>query len=154
MPDTTTTADTPTHAPTAVIGGGHTGHEVATRLLAYDSPVTHITTSPPPADTPDSLTVHVVPALDGTALRAVPGDRPHTVVVMCVDDANSLLVAQLARSRLDPTHLIVHINTPSRAPAFERLDADIITTPHALAAATVDSHPAPRASTHHSNENA
>lgn len=108
-----------------VVGGGQVGYAIATRLAGDDRDV-HVVDRSCPDDPPDGVTAVEVSALDGEALAAAEADRATAVVVAGRDDAENLLVAQLARTRFGVDRLVAVVNDPRRLPAFEPLDAELV----------------------------
>lgn len=108
-----------------VVGGGHVGLEITTRL-AGDGPPVHLLAHSPPEDLPAGATGEEVPSLDATALAEADVDEAAAVVVAGRDDAENLLVAQLARSRFGVDRIVVLVNDPRRLPAFEALDMEAV----------------------------
>ena len=120
-----------------VVGGGVVGHEVAARLSAEDGAVTCVTTTPP-ADGHTDRHVHLAASIDCETLAAADLGEADAVVVLGADDAQNLLVAQLARTRFDADRVVARVNDPRREPAFERLGVEVVDTTQALAHTAVE----------------
>lgn len=108
-----------------VVGGGQIGYAIATRLARGDRDV-HVLDRSPLGDLPDGVTADEIPSLDSETLAAAETDRATAVVVAGRNDAENLLVTQLARSRFGVDRLVTVVNDPRRLPAFEPLDAEIV----------------------------
>lgn len=108
-----------------VIGGGHVGHDIATRLAGEGPPV-HVLDCSLPDDLPAGATGDEVPSLDAATLAEADVDEAAAVVVAGRDDAENLLLAQLARSRFGVDRIVVLVNDPRRLPAFETIDVEIV----------------------------
>lgn len=108
-----------------VVGGGHVGHTIATRL-AGDGLEVHVLDRSIPADIPVEVTADEVLSLDGEALAVAEADRASAVVVAGRDDAENLLLTQLARTRFDVERIVTVVNDPRRISAFEPLNVEIV----------------------------
>lgn len=126
-----------TAARTFVVGGGLVGREVATRLLADGEHVTLVDTDPP-TDPPRGLSVHEAQVPNAETLRDAGLDDAGVVVVLGVDDARNLLVAQLARVRFDVDRVIVRVNEADREPIFDRPGVETVDTSTAIAQTAFD----------------
>lgn len=117
-----------------VLGEGDIGGTVADHLRAEGHAVTLVDVFREPADSSDvrgDLTA--VEVLDEAGLEAAP-----TVIVATRSDRRNLLVAQLARVRLDALRVLVLVNSPSRIHPFAEAGHEPICTTTALSKALVD----------------
>jgi trk system potassium uptake protein TrkA len=126
---------TATH--TFVVGGGLVGREVATRLLA-DGELVTLVDSDPPTDPPRGLSVHEAKIPNADTLRDAGLGDADIVVVLGVDDARNLLVAQLARVRFGVDRVIVRVNDADRESVFDRPGVETVDTSTAIAQTAVD----------------
>lgn len=120
-----------------VVGGGAVGHEVANRLSAEGESVTCVTTTPP-TDSHPSQRVYLAETLDCETLAAADLGDADAVVVLGPDDAQNLLVAQLARTRFDADRVVVRVNDPTRESAFQRTGVEVVDTTQSLAHTAVE----------------
>lgn len=108
-----------------VVGGGPVGYAIATRLSGGDRDV-HLLDRSRHGDLPDGVTADEIPSLDSETLAAAETDRATAVVVAGRNDAENLLVTQLARSRFGVDRLVTVVNDPRRLSAFEPLNVDLV----------------------------
>lgn len=133
-PDTSdlTGGRTRTRSGAFVVGGGRLGQRVANRLTEAGETVTFVDRTPS-VDTAPGQSVELVEAFDGSSLEAVGFDDASTVFALTDRDATNLLVAQLARSRFGVERVVVRVNDPDRAPAFDGVDVDTVDAEAVLA---------------------
>lgn len=111
--------------PIYIIGGGHLGHDLAGRLAAEDRSV-HLLDRSLPGDAPDGVIATKVPSLDAASLGDAGMGRAATLVAARPDDAENLLLAQIARARFGVDRVVAIVNDPRRIAAFEALGCDAI----------------------------
>jgi Trk K+ transport system NAD-binding subunit len=134
---TSNTTPTISDESTFVVGGGRVGHEVADRLTKNGETVTFVDRVPP-TDPPPGQSVHSIDSLTAQSLYDVDFDDATAALILEPDDAVNLLLAQLARTRFDVDRVLVLVNDPGRACAFDRLDVETIDATAAIASAVSD----------------
>lgn len=108
-----------------VLGGEQVGYRIAYQL-AHDGFTVHTIDRSIPADLPDGMTGAETPSLDAAALAESEVDRATVVVVAGDDDAENLLLSQLARTRFDVERIVTLVNDPRRTDAFESLGVEVV----------------------------
>ncbi|WP_440991858.1 NAD-binding protein [Haloarchaeobius baliensis] len=129
-----------------LVGGGHVGRALA-EMLAGDATVRHIDTMDSTADrTTDAgdrlgeETVFVPDITSLSELRAQSLDEEDLVVVLTGNDARTLLVTQLLRTKLGVTSVCAVVVDPRNADAFHIPGVDVVCTASVLADAVGTEH--------------
>lgn len=120
-----------------VVGGGPVGCEVADRLTSDGEAVTFLDTAPP-TDPPPGQTVRAVDSFEADDLQKAGFDDATAALVLEPDDATNLLVAQLARARFGVDRVLVRLDDPDLASAFERPGIETVDATSALADAVTE----------------
>lgn len=146
-PGDTDGADAAPDSRLVLVGGGYVGRALAERLAA-ERPVRHIDAAGEPTASTPSIELGEVEVLDGSVsyetvtvadLTSLPALRSQEllpedlVVVLTGDDAQSLLVTQLLRTKLGAGRICVVVADPRNADAFEIPDVTVVCTAATLA---------------------
>lgn len=124
-----TTTDEPAESPICVVGGGRLGLAIAGQLADRDRRVTLLVTAAL-SDPPPDVRIERTDTLDATALDRLDAGR---TVVIGDTDSESLLLAQLLRTRGDTEDLVACIQDPETAVAFDAIGVETIQISSVLA---------------------
>ena len=120
----------------AVFGGGAEGRSIAERLAESDREVFFYDEAPAVLRrTNDAVTTGQVMLNDVDSLACTAATEASVVVVAGQTDRRNLLLAQLLRTTIGVTDVVIRVNETANADAFANIDLELVAEDDDVAAA-------------------
>jgi trk system potassium uptake protein TrkA len=124
-----------------VVGGGRIGFYLTKELLAEGHELVLMEKEPRTAERiRDELGAVVInrDGCEGTHLAEAGANRAAIVVAVTGDDADNLVVCQMAKHHFDVPRTIARVNNPRNEPLFRELGVDEIISPTRMVLAAIE----------------
>jgi len=124
-----------------VVGGGRVGFYLTKELLAAGHEIVLMEKDPASAEhIRDELGAVVVnrDGCEGTHLAEAGANRATIVAALTGDDADNLVVCQMAKHHFDVPRTIARVNNPRNEPLFRELGVDEIISPTRMVLAAIE----------------
>ena len=124
-----------------VVGGGRIGFYLTKELLAEGHEIVLMEKDPHAAERiRDELGAVVVnrDGCEGTHLAEAGANRASIVAAVTGDDADNLVVCQMAKHHFDVPRTIARVNNPRNEPLFRELGVDEIISPTRMVLAAIE----------------